>query len=326
VRGSDANRDARAGGVPATVIAFVFPGQGSQNPGMGLPWVDSCPDLFDVASRAAGKDVRRLTCEADEAELRSTENAQMATAVCSLAALRALREGGVRPAVVAGHSLGEYPALVAAGALDEEAALRLVAVRGAAMAEAAAGTPGTMAAILGADEDMAAAACQKAPGTVVVANVNSAEQVVISGTEDAVQAACDAALALGAKRAMPLRVGGAFHSPLMAAALVDLAQAIAATSFSDASIPVVCNVDARPHTAAAELVPLLVAQVCAPVRWSGTMQTLSALDVTAVIEVGQGGVLKKLAQRHFKGADPECSVAAVTGPADVADLGGAGDR
>lgn len=311
---------------PDQVIAFVFPGQGSQNPGMGAPWVDAWPDLFAAASDAAGTDVVRLTCDADEAELRRTDNAQIATAVCSLAALAGLAAAGVAPGVAAGHSLGEYPALVATGVLDPPAAIGLVAVRGRAMASAAERFPGTMAALLGADVDLAQAACDKAAAAgepmVCVANVNAADQVVVSGTEAAVGAAVEAAKDLGVRKALPLRVGGAFHSPLMSAALVPLATAIAATVMADAAVPVVCNADAAAHTRAAEIAPLLVAQVCAPVRWHETFTALDGLGVDAVVEVGQGGVLHKLAKRALPGR----TVLKVAEPADVeavaAALGG----
>lgn len=311
---------------PDDVIAFLFPGQGSQNPGMGAPWVDAWPDLFAAASEAAGTDVVALTCDAGEAELRRTDNAQIATAVCSLAALASLQSAGVAPGVAAGHSLGEYPALVAAGVLTAADAIGLVAVRGRAMAAAAERFPGTMAALLGADADTAQAACDKAAAAgeamVCVANLNSADQVVVSGTEGGVDAAVAAAKELGVKKALPLRVGGAFHSPLMSAALVPLANAVASTMLGDATVPVVSNVDARTHTSAGEIAPLLVAQVCAPVRWHETMAVLDGLGVEAVVEVGQGGVLHKLARRALPGR----SVLKVASPDDVAqvaaDVGG----
>lgn len=304
------------------MIAFVFPGQGSQNPGMGAPWVDAWPDLFAAASDAAGTDVAHLTCDADDAELRRTDNAQIATAVCSLAALASLREAGVEPGVAAGHSLGEYPALVAVGALSPADAIGLVAARGAAMAAAAQRLPGSMAALLGAAAETAQAACDKAAAggdpMVWVANVNAADQVVISGTEQALAAATAAAKDLGVKKALPLRVGGAFHSPLMAPALVALASAVAGTHFEDATAPFVSNVDADTHTRAGEIVPLLVAGLCAPVRWHETMQLLEALGVTAVVEVGQGGVLHKLAKRSLAGM----VVTRVAGPDDAPAVAG----
>lgn len=308
------------------MIAFVFPGQGSQNPGMGAPWVEAWPGLFAAASEAAGVDVVRLTCAAEEAELRRTDNAQIATAVCSLAALASLRAAGVGPGVTAGHSLGEYPALVAAGALEPSAAIGLVAARGAAMAAAAERFPGTMAALLGADTGIARAACDKAAAAgdpmVCIANHNAVDQVVISGTAAALDAAVAAAKALGVKKALPLRVGGAFHSPLMAPALVPLASALARTPLAEPAVPVVSNVDAAAHSSASELVPLLLAGLCAPVRWHGTMQLFGSLDVEAVVEVGQGGVLRKLAKRALPGT----VVTSVAGPDDVdavaAELGG----
>ncbi len=295
------------------MIAFLFPGQGSQRPGMGRPWVQRWPDLFRVAAEATGRDVFRLVCDADAEELRSTDNAQVATAVCSLAALASLAEAGLRPAAVAGHSLGEYAALVAAGAVAPEAGMRLVAARGAGMAEAAQRHPGTMTALLGAGVEAAEAACEKAGGTVCVANVNAPDQVVLSGTEDALGRAVDGARALGARKALPLRVGGAFHSPLMAPALPALATALGRTDFVDPGVPVVCNVDGLPRRDAGALVPVLLAQLCSPVLWHKSLETLAAMGIRGFVEVGSGGVLLKLAKRALPGA----VVTAVAVPADA---------
>ncbi len=295
------------------MIAFLFPGQGSQTRGMGEPWVDTWPELFDLASDAADKDVRRLVCSADEDELRQTDNAQLATAVCSLAAWKALTEAGLAPAAVAGHSLGEYPALVAAGSISPSDCVRLVAARGAGMAEAADRHPGTMLALLGADAQLADEACRKAGGTVVVANINAADQVVISGTPGAVGRAGEAAKRLGAKRVMGLNVGGAFHSPLMAPALPPLAAALARTDFADPQVPVVCNVDARPHRSASGLVPALLAQLASPVLWEDSSATLAACGVRGWVEVGSGNKLAKLAKRSQRGS----IVTSVAEPADA---------
>ncbi|MCE7882998.1 MAG: [acyl-carrier-protein] S-malonyltransferase [Actinobacteria bacterium ATB1] len=297
------------------MIAFLFPGQGSQKSGMGRPWVEEWPDLFELASDASGMDVRRLVCDAEDDELRSTDNAQLATCVCSIAAWKSLVSEGLTPAVVAGHSLGEYTALVAAGAVAADDAVRLVIARGRGMAEAAERSPGTMTALIGADVDLAEAACREAAGTVVVANVNASDQVVISGEEPAIARAADTAKSMGAKRAIPLRVGGAFHSPLMAPALPSLAAAISTTTFVDTAVPIVTNVDACRHSDADELTPLLLAQLCSPVLWQQTMELLIDLGVRGFVEVGPGGVLKKLAQRAAKGS----AVLGIESPDDVSE-------
>ena len=194
------------------------------------------------------------------------------------------------------------------------------------MADAAQRFGGSMAALLGADTELARSACDEAAAAgapmVCVANVNAADQVVISGTEAGLDRAIAAAKAMGVKKALPLKVGGAFHSPLMAPALVSLASAVAETEFADARVPVVSNVDAGTHTRAAEIVPLLVAAICAPVRWHETMQLMEPLGVRAIVEVGQGGVLHKLAKR----AHPNLHVTRVAQPADAevvaAEIGG----
>lgn len=297
------------------MIAFLFPGQGSQKAGMGKPWVEEWPDLFALASDASGIDVRHLVCDADDDELRATDNAQLATCVCSIAAWKSLVAAGVTPAVVAGHSLGEYTALVAAGAIAADDAVRLVIARGRGMAEAAERSPGTMAALLGADLGTAEQACREAFGTVVVANVNAADQVVISGEPTAVESAIDKAKGLGAKRAVALRVGGAFHSPLMSGALPSLATAIATTTFVDPAVPIVTNVDATRHRSAEELTPLLLAQLCSPVLWQQTTELLIKVGVRGFVEVGSGGVLKKLAQRAAKGS----AVVGIESPADAVE-------
>jgi [acyl-carrier-protein] S-malonyltransferase len=301
------------------LIAFLFPGQGSQRAGMGRPWVEEWPELFDLATDASGIDVRRLVCDADDEELKATDNAQLATSVCSIAAWKSLVSAGVTPAVVAGHSLGEYTALVAAGVVAADDAVRLIIARGRGMASAAEKCPGTMAALLGADVELAETACRETDGTVVVANVNASDQIVISGEESALAAASQRAKELGAKKAMPLRVGGAFHSPLMASALPSLAAAISATTFVDPAVPIVTNVDAARHSRADELTPLLLAQLCSPVLWQPTTERLLEMGVRGFVEVGPGGVLKKLAKRAARGS----AVLGIEGPEDVADAASA---
>ena len=287
-------------------LAFVFPGQGSQRPGMGRRWVEADP--FDEASDATGLDVRHLVCDADEGELQRTDHAQVATAACGLAAWRALRRAGVEPDLVAGHSLGELTALVAAGAVDLGAGLSLVGARGRAMAAAAALRPGTMLALLGCDLGTAEALCTGAPGLVGVANVNGPDQIVLAGTPEGVDAVASAVPA--GVRAVRLSVGGAFHSPLMSPAVGPFAVAVGGTRWSDAEVPVVCNLDGRPHLCAAELVPRLVAQICSPVRWDACLWALRERGVTRVVEVGPGGVLTRLVRRQM----PAVAVQSVAQP------------
>lgn len=280
------------------MLAFTFPGQGSQQPGMGRPWVDH-PSwaIVAAASDASGRDVAALLLDADAEELRRTENAQLSTYVLSLVVHDAVRSLGVRCTVAAGHSLGEYTALTATGALRLEDGVRLVTERGAAMQAAADARPGTMAAVLGADDDVVAEACAKASGDVWVANTNGAGQVVIAGDADAIAEAGAIAKELGARKVMPLPVGGAFHTPFMAPAAERLHAAIAATTFANASVPVIANVDALPHQHADQWADLLAAQLTAQVRWRQTIERMAADGVTTFLELGPGSVLTGVAKR-----------------------------
>jgi [acyl-carrier-protein] S-malonyltransferase len=282
------------------VLALTFPGQGSQRPGMGSAWT-AAPSwaLVERASEVAGRDVAALLLEADADELKATRNAQLTTFVASLVALDALRAAGLpEPDAVAGHSLGEYTALTAAGALSFEDGVRLVAARGEAMQGAADARPGTMAAVLGLDVAEVAAACDSVD-EAWVANDNAPGQVVVAGTTAGVEAAGAAAKERGAKRVMPLPVGGAFHTPLMAPAAEGLDAALAGTSFADPRPAVVANVDATPHDAGSDWRDLLTEQLCRPVRWRPTLEALGA-DV--VVEVGPGGVLTGMTKRTLPGA------------------------
>src|SRR4051794_21177295 len=210
------------------VLAFTFPGQGSQRPGMGQAWIDHPSwELVDDASKATGRDLAHLLLHADAAELTETRNAQLATFTQSLIVLDAVERLGISPQLCGGHSLGEYTALVAVGALSFEEGVRVIAERGDAMQAAADDAPGTMAAILGLDDDAAEHACRRADGDVWVANYNAPGQVVIAGTADCVTAAGKAAKDLGAKRVMALQVGGAFHTPFMEPARNRLRKALA---------------------------------------------------------------------------------------------------
>ncbi len=280
------------------MLVFTFPGQGSQRSGMGAPWVDH--PSFEVvaeASHAAGRDLSTLVLDAPMEELTATANAQLATFVQSLVVLDAVERLGLSPGACAGHSLGEYTALVASGAMSFEDGVQLVVARGDAMGRAGEDAPGTMAALLGITDDDAEAACQRAEGDVWVANYNAPGQVVIAGTTEAVKRASDLAKDLGARRVLPIPVSGAFHTPLMAAARSALRKALGDTVFRSPEVPVIANVDARIHSDPSEWPGLLSAQLCSPVRWRQSLETLASLGGTTFVEIGPGGVLSGLARR-----------------------------
>lgn len=282
------------------MLAFTFPGQGSQRPGMGAPWVDHPSfELVAQASEVTGRDLAHLLLQAEQLELTRTDNAQLATFVLSLVVLDATERIGVVPMACAGHSLGEYTALVASGSLDFEDGLRLVTERGAAMQQAAEQAPGTMAAILGLDDDSVEAACNRADGDAWVANYNGAGQVVIAGTVDAVAETGQIAKELGAKKVLPIPVGGAFHTPLMGTARDRLRKALATTTFHDLEPAVVANVDARLHPDPGDWPKLLSSQLTSAVRWRQTLEALSAAGMQTYVELGAGGVLTGLARRAF---------------------------
>jgi [acyl-carrier-protein] S-malonyltransferase len=311
------------------MLAFTFPGQGSQQPAMGRPWVDH-PSwaIVDAASAASGRDVAALLLDADVDELRRTENAQLSTYVLSLVVHDAIRSLGVRCAVAAGHSLGEYTALTAVGAIPLEDGVRLVTERGAAMQAAADARPGTMAAVLGADDDVVASACERATGDVWVANSNGAGQVVIAGDAEAIAEASTIAKGLGARKVLPLAVGGAFHTPFMAPAAARLGAALAATAFEDAGVPVVANVDALPHQHADQWAALLDAQLTSPVRWRQSVERMVADGATAFLELGPGAVLTGMAKRSAPDAVAKAASepAALDGLVEVAAAVGAVDH
>jgi [acyl-carrier-protein] S-malonyltransferase len=285
------------------MLAFTFPGQGSQRPGMGRPWADhESWELVEEASEVAGRDVGALLLDADADELKDTRNAQLTTFVSSLMVLDAVERLGVDAGYCAGHSLGEYTALAATGALGFQEGVVLVAERAAAMHAAGLERPGTMAAVLGLDDDQVEVACDLAAADVWVANYNAPGQVVIAGSHDGVEAAAKHAKELGAKKVIPLPVSGAFHTAFMTPARDRLRDAIAAAGVRDGEIPVVSNVDARPHDRGAEWISLLSAQLASPVRWKQCLQTLSGLGVTEFAELGPGGVLTGMAKRTVEGA------------------------
>jgi [acyl-carrier-protein] S-malonyltransferase len=280
------------------MIAFTFPGQGAQKPGMGRPWVDHPSwELVHEASHVAGRDVAQLLLDADAETLRQTRNSQLATFVLSLVILDAVERIGVEPSRFAGHSLGEYTALAAAGAVEFSDAIRLVVERGEAMQAAAEARDGTMAAVLGLDDDQVEIACYRAVDNVWVANYNAPGQVVIAGDPQAIDLASTVAKELGAKRVMGLDVSGAFHTPFMAPARDLLTKALDEVDVRDSDVPVVSNVDARPHREASQWATLLAAQLCSPVRWRQGLYNLERDGITTFVELGPGSTLTGLAKR-----------------------------
>jgi [acyl-carrier-protein] S-malonyltransferase len=284
-------------------IAVLFPGQGSQYAGMADPW-SSRPEgksVLDEASEAWGRDVV-ATCR-DEGALALTEVVQPAVFACDVAAFRVLSAEGVECSVTAGHSLGEFAALVAAGVLELAPALRTVIIRGQAMQEASDSTPSTMTAILGMNKEDAAELCSIAGrGDVLqVANENAPAQVVLSGSVPAIERAEELARSRSAK-AIRLNVAGAFHSPLMKPALARVRQSIAELHFNEPRCAVIPNVSGRPTSEPSALRDLLSRQMTAPVRWETTMAAMDEMGVTSYLEVGPGEVLAKLAKRCVKGA------------------------
>jgi [acyl-carrier-protein] S-malonyltransferase len=270
---------------------------------MGRPWADhESWELVAEASEVAERDVARLLLDADADELKDTRNAQLCTFVVSLMALDAVERLGVDAAYCAGHSLGEYTALVASGALALDDGVRLVSERADAMHEAGIENPGTMAAVLGLDDDMVEVACRRADHDVWVANFNAPGQVVIAGSAEGVALAGTVAKELGAKKVMPLPVSGAFHTPFMTPARDRLRKAIAEASPRDADVPVVANVDALPHDKGTEWSSLLSAQLSSPVRWKQSLLTLAGAGVTQLVELGPGGVLTGMAKRTLDNA------------------------
>jgi [acyl-carrier-protein] S-malonyltransferase len=265
---------------------------------MGRPWLDhESWELVGEASEIAERDVGKLLLDADVEELRDTRNAQLTTFVSSLMVLDAAERLGIEPSYCAGHSLGEYTALTATGALRFDEGVRLVIARADAMHDAGLEHPGTMAAVLGLDDDQVDVACRRADADVWVANYNAPGQVVIAGSPDGVAAAAEHAKALGAKKVMPLQVSGAFHTPYMISARDRLREAIAAANPRDIEVPVVSNVDALPHQLGAEWSSLLSAQLSSPVRWKQVLLELDDRGVDEFVELGPGAVLTGMAKR-----------------------------
>lgn len=284
------------------MIAFVFPGQGSQTVGMGKALADAfpiCRETFEEADAALGMPLSTIIFEGPADRLTLTEITQPAILTTSVAAWRLLESRGCRPSIVAGHSLGEYSAHVAAGTFSFADAVRTVHHRGRYMQEAVPVGTGAMAAVLGADEALVAQACMEAADGEVVspANLNSPGQIVIAGATAAVARAGERAKALGAKRVIPLTVSAPFHCALMTPAQERLAPELRALATRDPRVPVVANVDAEPRYEAAASIEALIRQVSAPVRWEDSVRRLASEGVTAYVEVGPGTVLSGLIRK-----------------------------
>ena len=280
------------------MIAFCFPGQGSVEPGMGRDIAEAVPQARSVYARgsgASGLDLERLCFHSHADALLDTAVQQPALVATSLAVLAAVRERGIEPDYVIGHSVGEFAALAAAGAMTEEEAITLVRERGIAMAEAAARHPGSMAAILGLEDEVVETLCRKILG-VWPANYNCPGQIVVSGENAAVDECCELAQEAGARRAVKLKVSGAFHSPLVARAADRLRPAIDKVKFQEPVAPFMSTVTARLESAQ-RMAPLLVDQLTAPVRFTQAASELMREGVRTFVEVGPGNVLSGLVKR-----------------------------
>jgi [acyl-carrier-protein] S-malonyltransferase len=302
------------------VIAFIFPGQGSQKVGMGKALADAfpiCRQTFDEADAALGEPLSAIAFEGPEDRLMLTENTQPAILAVSTAACRLLTSRGIEPAYVAGHSLGEYSANVAAGTFGFADALRIVRRRGRYMQEAVPVGTGAMAAILGLDAEQVAQACRDAAEGDVVspANLNGTGQVVIAGARDAVARAGERAKALGAKRVVPLAVSAPFHCALMKPAEARLAPELRALEAHTPRVPIVANVDGEPRRDAAAI-EALVQQVASPVRWEAVVTRLASEGITTYVEVGPGTVLSGLVRKIHRNA----TVVNFGGPDDLAGV------
>lgn len=285
--------------------AYVFPGQGAQAVGMGKDLYEEHAEvraLFERANELLGFRITDLMFAGTPDDLKQTRVTQPAVFLHSVAMAKAL---GIEPEAVAGHSLGEFSALVVSGALSFEEGLLLVSKRAMAMQKACEQVEGTMAAVLGLADEAVEAVCAETEGVVVAANYNCPGQLVISGEKGAVEKACAKAKEAGARRALPLPVGGAFHSPLMEPAREELAEAIAAANFQTPRCPIYQNVDAAPHTDPEEIKQNLIAQLTAPVRWTQTVQQMVADGCSHFTELGPGTVLQGLIRKIAPDASAE---------------------
>lgn len=284
--------------------AFVFPGQGAQFVGMGKDLYDNVPlakELFDQANEILGFPITDIMFAGTDEQLKQTKVTQPAIFLHSVILARSLGDA-FKPDMAAGHSLGEFSALVATGALGFEDGLKLVSKRAMAMQKACEQNPSTMAAIIALPDEKVEEICASVDGVVVPANYNCPGQLVISGTNEAIDEACAKLTAAGAKRALKLNVGGAFHSPLMEPARVELEAAIAAAPFAKPVCPVYQNVDAKPHTDPAEIRANLIAQLTSPVRWTQIVQNMLADGATSFTELGPGSVLQGLIKKVDRSA------------------------
>lgn len=284
-----------------TQLAFIFPGQGSQRVGMGAEFARSYPvadAIFQEADAVLGRALRQLCFEGPEADLKQTENTQLAILVCSVATFRVLETFGIAPSVVAGHSLGEYAALVAAGVLDFSDALRLVQARASYMAEAGETQQGTMAAILGMETEQLQQFCDTVDGIVNIANYNCPGQLVISGEVAAVNRVVSLAKAeIGERRCRLLPVSGAFHSPLMAPAQQKFGAVLGSVTLHPPKLAIAMNVTGRFATDVDDIRQLLFQQITKSVQWERTLQTIAESGITDFVEVGPGKVLSGLVRR-----------------------------
>jgi len=309
--------------------AFLFPGQGSQYPGMVRDLTVCGPRaraLVAEAEQATGHDITRLMTNADAATIANPELAQLLVFVASSVLHTELRDRGVRPTVVAGHSLGEYTALFACGSLDWTTALSLVAYRGQAMAEAAENEPGTMGAVVGLPvatvEHLCRTVAQDNGGVAVVANVNSARQVVVSGTTDEVESVLEKSRSAGALRSRRIPVGGAYHSPLMTPARDALAQRVREATLRPPRTPLVSSVTGEPITDIEAYREVLLDQVTRPVRWHTVVQLLAAAGITHYVEAGPGRVLSGLVREGTRGTRQQTALDALRGREKTAAVAG----